>query len=201
MWSGIGNGLSSCWRYVFSGTDRPSERWHHGIPGHPYLFLRDLHRSNRAMQVTKDTRFAFTVLPSALVSIDFSGLRHSTVGRRFKRSRVRASGNVLSSAPYQRYLCEVHVLIIGKPQALSYFLCWLCDLNSIQLGKMTSPHSALTVHQTTKNQQAKQNRVNLVQYLDDNNSQFTTPDIIVHTYTWSDIKVIDLAFVLPVVIF
>jgi hypothetical protein len=43
VWPGIGSGLNSYWQHVFSGTDRPSGRWHHGIPRHPYLFLRDLH--------------------------------------------------------------------------------------------------------------------------------------------------------------
>ena len=46
LWPGIGSGLNSFWQHVFSGTDRPSERWHHEIPHHPYLFLRDLHRNN-----------------------------------------------------------------------------------------------------------------------------------------------------------
>ena len=81
--------------------------------------------------------------------------------------------------------------------------CRLSDFNSIQLGKMTSPHSTLIVHQTTKNQQAKQNCVNLVQYLDIKSNQFNISGFIsaLHTYTWSNVKVIDPALVLPVVFF
>ena len=110
LWPGIGSGPNSFWQHVFSGTDRPSEKWHHEIPRHPYLFLRDLQRNNIIQSNIKNIRFKLLIIiPSALASLDFSGLRHSTVGRRFKRSRVRASGSVLSSAPYQRCLCSLSI--------------------------------------------------------------------------------------------
>ena len=56
LWPGIGSGLNSLWQHIYSGTDRPSERWHHEIPHHPYLFLRDLHRNNIIESVDSITR-------------------------------------------------------------------------------------------------------------------------------------------------
>ena len=110
-----------------------------------------------------DADETYVILLGVTVSLAFIGLRHSTLGRRLKRSRVRASG---SSLPSTSWMFGLIIVTLNFHAHHIYHLWWHCNFNGIQLGGMTSPHMTLTVSQTTKDQQAKQDCVHLRQDLD-----------------------------------